>query len=153
MLQEHWGQLPQLGIRSAYVFTYQGERIKRGIRDSLRTTVAKAGLQNVTLHTLRHTFASELTIAGVPLRYVQELMGHQSFQTTLQYAHLSEEHVKKQVFRLPFAETSRVAWAQIGHKVLNVNDSLPQNKILSIPRTRMNKGLAREGGSRTHQGW
>ena len=43
-------------------------------------------------------------MAGVPLRYVQELMGHQSFQTTLQYAHLSEEHVKSQVLRLPFAD-------------------------------------------------
>ncbi len=36
-------------------------------------------------------------MAGVPLRDVQELMGHQSFETTLQYAHLSEEHVKSQV--------------------------------------------------------
>jgi len=36
-------------------------------------------------------------------RDVQELMGHQSFETTLQYAHLSEEHVKRQVLRLPFA--------------------------------------------------
>lgn len=63
----------------------------------------KAGLDNVTLHTLRHTFASQLVMVGVPLRYVQELMGHQSFETTLQYAHLSEEHVKSQVLRLPFA--------------------------------------------------
>ncbi|MFC1717289.1 tyrosine-type recombinase/integrase [Candidatus Poribacteria bacterium] len=153
MLQEHWRQRAQLRIKSEYVFTYQGERIKRGIEDSLRTTVAKAGLQNVTLHILRHTFASQLAIAGVPLRYVQELMGHQSFQTTLQYAHLSEEHVKKQVFRLPFAEASRKAWAQNGHKVLNITNSLPQDKTSSIPQNRMNKGMAREGGSRTHQGW
>ena len=115
--------------------------------------VAKAGLQNVTLHTLRHTFASQLAIAGVPLRYVQELMGHQSFQTTLQYAHLSEEHVKKQVLRLPFAEVSREAWAQNGHKVLNITDSLQRCKTSPISQTLINKGLAREGGSRTHQGW
>ena len=152
-LKEHWKQRSRPGIKSDYVFTYQGERIKRGIRDSLRTAVAKAGLQNVTLHILRHTFASQLAIAGVPLRYVQELMGHQSFQTTLQYAHLSEEHVKKQVLRLPFAGESREAWAQIGHKVLNITDSLKQNKTSPIPQTRMNKGMAREGGSRTHQGW
>jgi site-specific recombinase XerD len=42
-------------------------------------------------------------MAGVPLKDVQELMGHQSFETTLQYAHLSEEHVKRQVLKLPFA--------------------------------------------------
>ena len=30
-------------------------------------------------------------------------MGHQSFETTLQYAHLSQDHAKKQVMKLPFA--------------------------------------------------
>jgi integrase/recombinase XerC len=54
------------------------------------------------LHTLRHSFASQLVLAGVSLREVQELMGHQSYETTLKYSHLSEEHVKKQVLRLPY---------------------------------------------------
>ena len=93
----------ELGNKSEYVFTYRGEKIKRGIDDSLRTAVGKAGLENVTLHTFRHTFASQLAMAGVPLRQVQELMGHRSFETTLQYAHLSEDHVKQQVIKLPFA--------------------------------------------------
>jgi len=91
------------GIQNDYVFTYNGNRIKTDIPESLRTVMKKAGLKDVTLHTLRHTFASQLVMAGVPLRDVQELMGHQSFETTLQYAHLSEEHVKKQVLKLPFA--------------------------------------------------
>ena len=63
----------------------------------------KAGLEGVTLHTLRHTFASQLVMAGVLLREVQELMGHQSYETTLQYAHVAEEHSKKRVLRLPYA--------------------------------------------------
>ena len=42
-------------------------------------------------------------MAGVPLREVQELMGNASYETTLQYAHLSKDHVKKQVLKLPFA--------------------------------------------------
>ena len=82
--------------------------------------------EKVTLYTLRHTFASQLAIAGVPLRYIQELMGHQSFQTTLQYAHLSEEHVGKQVLKLPFSGENK-SWSQIGHKVLNIAD-LPSRK-------------------------
>ncbi len=85
------------------IFTYNGKRIKRGVRDSLRAVLKKARLKDMTLHTLRHTFASQLVMAGVPLRDVQELMGHKSFETTLQYAHLSAEHVKRQVLRLPFA--------------------------------------------------
>ena len=127
-LQEHRENTAESGIKSKYVFTYQGERIKRDITDSLRTVVKKAGLENVTLHTLRHTFASQLVMAGVPLRYVQELMGHQCYETTLQYAHLSEEHVKKQVFRLPFAGVSGRSWAQNGHKILDMPDTPPNNR-------------------------
>ena len=47
--------------------------------------------------------ASQLVMAGVALKEVQELMGHQSFETTLQYVHLSDDHVKRQVLKLPFA--------------------------------------------------
>ncbi len=102
-LKEHERQCKELGIQNEYVFTYRGRRIKGGISTTLKAIVKGAGLDNVTLHTLRHTFASQLVMAGVSLRDVQELMGHRSFETTLQYAHLSEEHVKKQVLRLPFA--------------------------------------------------
>lgn len=88
-----------------YVFIWKGERIKQDIRRSFRTALRNAELENsgVTLHTLRHTFASQLVMAGVPLREVQHLMGHQNYETTLRYAHLAEDHVKKQVLRLPFA--------------------------------------------------
>jgi site-specific recombinase XerD len=44
-----------------------------------------------------------LKTVKLELRDVQELMGHRSFETTLRYAHLSEDHVKKQVLKLPFA--------------------------------------------------
>lgn len=134
-LLEHQRQQAEFSVKSEYVFTYQGKRIKHGIDDSLAAAVEKAGLKKekskrVTLHVLRHTFASQLALAGVLLRDIQELMGRQSFQTTLQYAHLSEEHVKKQVLRLPFAGESRKSWAQNGHNVLNISD-LPSRKKAS----------------------
>ena len=113
MLQEHRRNRIEFAVVSKYVFTYKGARIKNGIDTTLRKVVKKAGLENVTLHTFRHTFASQLALAGVPLRDIQELMGHQSFQTTLQYAHLSEEHVKKQVLQLPFAGS----FSGLGHKL------------------------------------
>ena len=102
-VKEHEAEQPDPQIRSEYVFTYKGKPIRQDIRKSWRRVVRKAGLQGVTLHTLRHTFASQLVMAGVPLRDVQELLGHQNFATTLRYAHLSPDHVKRQVLNLPFA--------------------------------------------------
>ena len=54
-------------------------------------------------------------MAGVPLMDVQELMGHQNFETTLQYAHLAPDHSIQQVNRLPFADGFDSSRAQIGH--------------------------------------
>lgn len=88
--------------RCDYVFHNNGRR-RAYIDGTLRTVCRMAGLDGVTLHTLRHTFASHLVLNDVTLREVQELMGHASYETTLRYAHLSPEHVKKQVMRLPFA--------------------------------------------------
>lgn len=53
-------------------------------------------------HDLRHTFASRLVAAGVPLLDVQKLCGHASFATTLRYAHLSSDHVKRAVEKVRF---------------------------------------------------
>ena len=78
-------------------------KLKATVKKSLRTVLREADLDGVTLHTLRHTFASQLVMAGVSLRKVQELMGHQSFETTLQYAHLSQDHAKQEVLKLPYA--------------------------------------------------
>lgn len=105
VLEEHKIFQVQLGTKSEYVFTYRGVRMKNVVDTTLRKVVKQAGLSNVTLHTLRHTFASQLVMAGVPLRDVQELMGHKSFETTLKYAHLSAEHAKRQMLRLPFASS------------------------------------------------
>ena len=53
-----------------------------------------AGLPEIRFHDLRHSFASQLVSAGRPLREVQELLGHQSMQVTLRYAHLAPERMR-----------------------------------------------------------
>ncbi len=62
--------------------------------------LGKAEIQGVVWHTLRHTFASRLVMAGVDLRTVQELMGHKDIHMTLRYSHLSPSYLKDAVQRL-----------------------------------------------------
>ena len=66
-------------------------------------------------HQPGHFYIDEHTMAGVSIKEVQELMGHRSFETTLQYAHLAEDHVKQQVMKLPFASYSGNSRTRTGH--------------------------------------
>ncbi|MBM4396156.1 MAG: site-specific integrase [Deltaproteobacteria bacterium] len=61
--------------------------VKRPFFAALR----KAGLRIIRVHDLRHSFASQLAIEGLPLKVIQELLGHQSMAMTLRYAHLVPE--------------------------------------------------------------
>jgi integrase len=50
-----------------------------------------SGVKRIRFHDLRHTFASHLVMSGVPIRTVQELLGHEEITTTMRYVHLTPE--------------------------------------------------------------
>ncbi len=57
----------------------------------------RAGYNDVTFHTLRHTFASRLAQAGVPLNTIRELLGHGTMMMTMRYAHLAPNNLREAV--------------------------------------------------------
>jgi integrase len=54
-----------------------------------RRITRASGLPYIRAHDMRHSFASQLVIAGAPLKAVQELLGHSDIKTTMRYAHLA----------------------------------------------------------------
>lgn len=62
----------------------------------IKKTVKQFGLSpDCSPHTLRHTFATHLLNQNVPLRSIQELLGHANLNTTQIYTHTSTEELKK----------------------------------------------------------
>ncbi len=76
-----------------YLFSEEDEerkqdRYRYDFRKGFTKVCTAAGLNDVTPHVLRHTFASQLAIAGVSLYKVQKWLGHKDAATTQIYAHL-----------------------------------------------------------------
>ncbi|MGZ3648496.1 MAG: tyrosine-type recombinase/integrase, partial [Syntrophales bacterium] len=63
--------------------------------------IAKAGLahKGYSLHTLRHTFATELLNAGMRLECLQVLLGHRSIEETRRYARLTDKTREEEYFK------------------------------------------------------
>jgi integrase len=82
------------------VFVTAGKTPLVSPRTAFETACKRAGLDDVSPHVLRHTFASRLAMAGVDLRTIQELGGWRMLSMVQRYAHLSPSHKAEAVERI-----------------------------------------------------
>jgi integrase len=62
------------------------------VKKSWYTACKRAKIVDFRFHDLRHTFASQMIMAGVDITTVSRLLGHKSLKMTLRYSHLSPAH-------------------------------------------------------------
>ncbi|MCC3303832.1 tyrosine-type recombinase/integrase [Sneathiella sp. HT1-7] len=79
---------------TGFVIHNNGERIK-DIKKSFATAVRKAGLSDVTPHTLRHTSGTWMAQRGVPLFDIAGWLGHSHERTSELYSHHHSDYLEK----------------------------------------------------------
>ena len=99
--------IEEKGKHSKYVFT--GTTHTKILPDepyhALKAALDQLGLKG-DVHKLRHTYASKLTMCGVDITAVKDLLGHTDIKTTQIYAQVSTDHLKNAVAKLKYAPST-----------------------------------------------
>ncbi|MFH0931873.1 MAG: site-specific integrase [Candidatus Zixiibacteriota bacterium] len=114
---------------SPYIFCSPDGKPYTNVRRSFFTALKKCGINDFHFHDLRHTFASQLVMAGIDLNTVRDLMGHKSIEMTLRYAHLSPDH-KKRAIEI-FGRRMDTIWTPEGGPEVKEENEVSHNSLKS----------------------
>ena len=110
LLREYWRK-----TRPQHGWLFPGRRpgahlVENSVRKALRAAVTEVRLKKrVTMHSLRHAFATHLLELGTDIRVIQSMLGHASIRTTARYASVSPQHVGRTQSPLDVLGTRRGA--------------------------------------------
>lgn len=118
---------------------------------AIKRMCRRAALRPIGWHT-RHTFASQLALAGVPIIAVQQLLGHASVTTTMRYAHLAPSGLRHAIDTLEqhIAAPCIPGWARLGATCAQTDSNSLERQHLQgtrESRNRLNERKSRPRGS------
>ena len=91
---------PRYRRPAQFLFTHHGRRLaQNAVRAELDRASRLAGLDHITPHQLRHTYATALVNAGVSLQALMALLGHMSAEMSLRYGRLFDTTVRAEYER------------------------------------------------------
>ncbi len=98
-LQMAWERAEKRKVRSSLVFPGRKGPLN-DIRESLNGACKRAGVPHIRVHGLRHTFGSQMAMAGADPFAIMKAMGHTDIKTTMIYVSLGKSHIREQVEKL-----------------------------------------------------
>jgi hypothetical protein len=114
---------PRTGRLAQFLFTHHGKRLSQtALRHELARAADAAGLDHVSPHPLRHTYATALFNAGVSLQALMALLGHVSATMSLRYGRLFDATVKTEYERALDLAKSHIGPLPAGRPALPLLD-------------------------------
>jgi integrase len=97
-----------------------------------KAALGRAEVRDIRFHDLRHTFGTRMAAAGVPMRTLQEWMGHRDFKTTLIYADYAPAANEAELVNAAFARASINLSINLSETESNSNQEDPAKPRLTV---------------------